>query len=481
MSDLASIPSLGSVSLDESDARVLADLVNQWSAKRSRNLLRSVYFDGKNALRDLGISIPPQLKTMEAVLGWPAKSVTALSARCNFDGFVIPGGDQDPFDLGGLLVDNNMDVELPQATSSSLIHAVSFLTATPGDAASGEPEVLLLARSAKDATGIWDRRTRSLRAGLSVMDTDPSTGMPTQFVMYQRTKVSTFTRNEGGKWIVDVRPNRLGRVWMEPLVFRPELDRPFGHSRISRAVMSLTDSAVRTIVRSEVSAEFFNSPQRYVLGAEEGAFAGDAAKWKAITGRLLAISRDEEGEVPEVGQFAQQSMVPHMEQLRGWASLFAGETGLPVSSLGIVQDNPASAEAIYAAKEDLVIEAAAANRSWGASLRRIATTAVMLRDGLTEPPAEMRQMQAKWRNPATPSVVSAADALVKQATVLPWLAESDVALEALGYDQATITRLRADKRRAESTGRLDALIGLASQKKPLLPKVPEVPSDGVEG
>ena len=475
MSGLVAIPDLS-----EQDAALLAELLNQWAAKRHRNDLRTAYFDGKNLLRDLGISIPPQLKTVETVLGWPMKGVTGLASRCNFDGFVIPGDEQDPFDLSGLLADNNIDVELPQAITSSLVHATSFLTVTPGDTSAGEPEVLLLARSARWATGLWDRRTRSLRAGLSVTDTD-DTGTPIEFEMYQRDKVTTF-RKSGGKWTAEIQANRTGRVWMEPLTFRPEIDRPFGHSRISRAVMSITDSAVRTVLRSEVSAEFFNSPQRYVLGAEEGAFAGDAAKWKAIIGRLLAISRDEDGELPQVGQFSQQSMQPHMDQLRGWAALFAGETNLPVSSLGIVQDNPASAEAIYAAKEDLVMEAAAANRVYGSALRRAATTAVMLRDGLTEPPEEMRQLQAKWRNPATPSVVSASDALVKQAAVMPWLAESDVALEALGYDQATITRLRADKLRAEGRQRMDALIAQAqAATTPAPAETSEVPADGVEG
>lgn len=452
---------------------MLQRLINQWASKRARNLLRSTYFDGKNVLRDLGISIPPQLKAVETVLGWPAKAVGTLASRCNFDGFVLPGEQQDPFDLGGLFADNNMDVELPQAIASSLIHATAFLTVTPGDTSAGEPEVLIMARSAKHGTGIWDRRTRSLKAALSVVDIDDR-GVPTEFVMYQRDKVSTFRRGNG-KWSVEQQVNRTGRVWVEPLTFRPELDRPFGHSRISRAVMSLTDSGVRTILRSEVSAEFFSSPQRYALGAEEGAFAGDAAKWKAVMGRMLSISRDEEGEVPTVGQFPQQSMEPHLAHLRALAAMFAGETGVPVSSLGIIHDNPSSADAIYAAKEDLVVEANAANRVWGSALRRAATTAVMLRDGLTEAPGELRALQAKWRNPATPSVVSASDAMLKQVQAIPWIAESDVALESMGYDQATIERLVADRRRAQ--GRVTVAGLRSAAAAPAAEPEPEVTQD----
>lgn len=259
----------------------------------------------------------------------------------------------------------------------------------------------------------------------------------------------TCVKSPVGRWSVSRQVNPIGRVSVHPLVFRPELERPFGHSRISRAVMALTDAAIRTVVRSEVSAEFYASPQRYILGADEDAFAG-GDRWQALMSRMLAIGLNEEGDKPEVGQFAQLTMQPHSEQLRTIAGLFSGETGMPLSSLGIVHDNPASAEAIYAEKEDLVIEANAANRVFGAGIRNAGVSAVMLRDGLSEVPDELKSLKAKWRNPATPSVVSASDAVVKQVAAIPWLAESDVTLESLGYDQPTITRLLSDKRRVEA-------------------------------
>ena len=36
-------------------------------------------------------------------------------------------------------------------------------------------------------------------------------------------------------------------------------------------------------------------------------------------------------------------MTPHTEQLRMFAALFAGETGLTLDDLGFVTDNPSSA------------------------------------------------------------------------------------------------------------------------------------------
>lgn len=435
----------------------LQRLIAQLGAKRRRNNLRQVYYEGKNALIDFGISLPPSMRHMDSVLGWPAKAVSALASRVTFDGFVIPGAQQDPFELDSLLINSGLDATLPQAIQSSMIHSVAFLTITPGDTSKGEPPVVIMPKSALDATGLWDTRTQSLTDMLSVIERD-ETGMVTEMVWYARDHVTTLHRSSGGGWSADIRDNPLGRVWGEVLPFKPSLGRPFGHSRISRAVMSLTDAGLRTLARSEAHAEFFASPQRYALGADQEAFGSKADRWNAVMSRVLAISRDDAGEIPTVGQFPQMSMQPHFEHLKTIAALFAAETSLPLSSMGIIHDNPASAEAIYAAKEDAVIEAKSAHHAYGSGLRRAAITAVMMRDNLTEAPAELDALRAKWLNPATPSVVSASDAIVKQISAFPWMAESEVPLEVLGYDDATIARLVSDRQRAKGGSLLDRVL-----------------------
>jgi hypothetical protein len=260
-------------------------------------------------------------------------------------------------------------------------------------------------------------------------------------------------------------------VLVEPLTYDPQLDRPFGRSRITRAVMDITDRAARTVMRTEISAEFYASPQRYVLGADESAWA-DVDKWKAVMGRFLTLTKDEDGDTPSVGQFPQATMQPHFDMLRLLATQFAGETGVPVSSLGVVADNPSSAEAIYAAKEDLIVEAQASNRVLGASLARVAQRAVMLRDGLTAPTDDLRRLQTRWADPAFTSPVSAGDALVKLSAVFPWLGESEVALEMAGFTAPQIVRLLSDKRRA---GSADVLAAITAPVQPPAVGVPVQP------
>ena len=198
------------------------------------------------------------------------------------------------------------------------------------------------------------------------------------------------------------------------------------------------------------------------MGADESAFEDETgarvSQWQSVIGRVWAIGPDEEtGELPQVGQFPQVSMQPHGDHLRMWAQQFCGETHVPPSSLGIFTDNPTSADALYASKEELVLEAEDANTGFGNALKRVAQTAWMLRENRSDLPVEMRRMSARFRDPATPSMSSAADAVGKEVAAMPWLAESRIPLEKLGWDSDTIDRAMADKRRAQGAGVLDAL------------------------
>lgn len=63
---------------------------------------------------------------------------------------------------------------------------------------------------------------------------------------------------------------------------------------------------------------------------------------------MMMFTKDEDGDKPTVSQFSQQSMAPHIDELRSLASAFAGETGLTIDDLGFSTENPSSAEAIKA-------------------------------------------------------------------------------------------------------------------------------------
>lgn len=444
------------LALDHSDAALLGELLHIWESKRNRNLVRSVYYDGKAALKDFGISLPPKMRSIEAALGWVAKGVHAVTDRSKFEGFVSTDGSDDPFDLSGILWDNRFLVEFPAAAVSSAVHGCSFLTVSRGDVTAGEPAVLVLPRAADASAAIWDRRKRALKGFLSVVDMDDA-GQISQMIMHTPEKVVTLTRGRSA-WRADVRRNPLGVVSVSPLVHKYELSRPLGHSRITRAAMGYADSALRTIVRAEVSAEFYSAPEYYLFGSEVSAFVGDD-KWTALMGRIKAMDVEDGEDKPDLHRFTGASPQPHADQLRMWANLFADDQDLEVKFAD--SSNPSSADAIFAAKETLITTTRDANAMWGYGAVQAMHLAVRLRDDLDSTPDEMRSLSAQFTDPAIVSPSARADAFSKLASSIEGFGASEVGMEYAGLTREQIVRFQSDQRRLTAGARLQSLAAVA--------------------
>jgi hypothetical protein len=168
--------------------------------------------------------------------------------------------------------------------------------------------------------------------------------------------------------------------------------------------MSIVDSAMRTVKRSEISAEFYSVPQKYVLGTDPDNEPLD--KWSSAMSMMLEITKDQDGDTPTVGQFSQQAMTPHLEQLRMFASLFAGETGLTLEDLGFASGNPASSEAIKAAHENLRLRARAAQRSFGSGFLNAGYLAACVRDNTEYKRNQFYLTVPKWEPIFEPDAIA---------------------------------------------------------------------------
>lgn len=404
---------------------MFADLMRLWAAKLTRNKLRMRYYNGKNVLKDFGISIPPSLLNVETVVGWPQKAVDAMAVRSRFDGFTANSQETQEA-LDSIARRSRLAVKYRQAVQSALIYSCCFATVILD--ANGEPRIDLY--SAERAAARWDEAEGRISYGM-VID-EFRDGIPSTIWMHTPEAVVRFELNgEAYDWYFE--PITMGRPTMEAIVYRPTDRKPFGQSRITRAVMSITDSAVREALRTEISAEFFTSPQKYLLGADKDAFA-NKTKWEAYIGNIFAVGRDKNGELPQYGQLSQGSMQPHTDYMRSLAARFSGETNVPISTLGVIHDQPASAEAIYAANEPLIIECEDFNDGARESLRTLAAMAMAAKDDIALEDVDM-DFTPDFRNPAMPSIVSQTDAMVKIASVVPGFAGTDVFFEQIGFPE----------------------------------------------
>lgn len=439
--------------LRRTDAEVLSELVNVWNARRSTNALRSIYYDGEAALQDFGISLPPQMRSISAALGWVGKGVRAVTDRSRFEGVVSATGSDDPFGLQSVIDANRFRSEYPQAKVSSAVHGCAFLVVTLDE--SGQP--LIHAVAADSGAALWDTRKRSLSAFLEVAALDETTRAMT-LVMYTTEKAVTI-RVEGGKpSIVSVVRNPLGRVTAVPLPYAPELRRPLGHSRITRASMYYSDAALRTIVRSEVSAEFYSAPEYWLFGADVSSFQ-TADKWSAVMGRIKALEYDDTDPKPELHRFTGASPQPHADQLRMWANLFADDQDLEVKFAD--SSNPSSADAIFAAKETLITTTRDANEVWDTEAADALRMGVMLRDGMTEPPEELRRLSIRSTDPAIVSPSARADAFSKLSASIDGFGSSEVGMEFAGLSQEQIRRFKAEQLKGGAPDRVRELLAAA--------------------
>ena len=432
--------------LTDSELAMIKKLWATWSGKYNGNALRLAYYHSHNRCKNLQLAFKNDnvADAIAPMVGWPAKAVDMLAERSQLDYFAIPDITDVP-ELRDAYDANDMAQLYRQAITSALIQSCSAMTVTLGDPNMGDPAVVVNAYSALNCAMRWDRRHKRIAYGMTVTDTDDM-GNVTGVNLYAPDETLVLTYR-GNRWASQRMPHTMGRPLMEPLVYRPSLDRPFGKSRISRAVRSITDNAIREVLRTEVSAEIFTVPQRYFMNIDPSLL--DSKNFKTYWNSYFIVTGDGEGNAPAAGQFTPPGMNDHITYMRSLAAQFSGETGLPISSLGVVTDNPSSAEAIYAAKEDLVHEADYLNACNGPHMMNVARLIVATGRGIdfAEATQVLRGSFPNFRRTDIPSRAEIADMALKEAQAVPGIVNTRTFLKQLFPDDAELTMLISEMRR----------------------------------
>lgn len=365
---------------------------------------------------------------------------------------------------------NDMGNLVHKTVSGALRHSCAFMTVTRGHVEWGEPPTVVSAYPLTASSAIWDEARRRIGAGMVVVAgarrTPRSQRAPTMVYVFTDESLIVISRpTPSGRFAATYVAHSMGRVPMEPVAYHATLERPFGRSRITRTVMGLVDDAQREMLNMTAAASFSAMPQKYLMGADKTTAETIASQpFGAFIGSLFVGTTNKRGQTPQFGQLAQLPMQPHIDYMRSLAAQFSGTTGAPLSSLGVVSDNPSSAEAIAASIEPLIIDAKNLNRDNGCALRNVAYMALAVLHGTdfaTERDAGLN-VNARFMSPAYPSVVSQSDAMLKQVQALPKIAASDVALETLGYTDEQMQRINSDYKKAQAN---QAVLSLLTPKE----------------
>lgn len=374
----------------------------------------------------------------------------ALADRSMLDGFVGAGQAADT--VAQLVAANRLLAEYGKACRDELKYGCVFATLS----ADRDLGCRIRFHSPAASAALWSGEKGRIDCGLAIIDTVPDekyrdTWRPRVVNLYTDEAVFVLTCN-GDAWHAERHPHQMGRPLMEPIIWNATSGKPFGRSRLKRAVRALIDDYIRIVANATIALEFDTTPQKYLLGVTDEQYdAIMSDKFKQYVGSLLAsTSNPETGENPEFGQLAQGSLQPHVDKMRMTATQFSAATGLTITDVGIINDaNPTSSDAILAQSQTLVLMAQQLNTGNGDALRTIIQMAqAIVRDvplsGLTD---EERDVMPHFRNPAMPSVAVTADAAIKIASARREFASTDTFLEMIGFDQADIRRIRAQEQR----------------------------------
>jgi|TARA_R110000796_G_scaffold39383_2_gene98242 hypothetical protein len=443
------------MSLSTEEIELADSLVKKLSSYELRNVELEKYYDAKQVLRDFNISIPPTLKNVESVVGWPGTVVSVLEERLDLEGFLAPAS----LGLDDIYRNNELGLESSLGHLDALIYGTGFIIVGKGD--SGEPDPLITIESPRSMTGNYDLRLRRLTSALRI-DRD-KVGRPRFATLYLPNVTISMEWQGGTPFEIDRDEHNLGRVPVVYLANNPRSGDPYGKTEITRAIRYYTDAAVRTVLGSEVAREFYSAPQRYILGADPDYFMDSDGNplnpWTVYQGRVLGVPLNEDGGMPQVGQFNGNSTLPYFEQIKALAQMVAAESAIPASYLGFQTDNPASADAIRQMESRLVKRAERRQGQFGRAWVEVAKLALLIRDGSI--PAEANTISPIWRDASTPTRAAAADETMKLIQTGVLLPDSEITYNRIGLSDSDKRVLTEEKRRYNATSLVGQLADAA--------------------
>lgn len=448
----------GAYGLRDEDRDLVRRLVQEWSDHRSRNELRHEYYTMHNRLVDLGISVPPELRTLNAACGWGKKCVDVMVEHSKFDGFSAA----DPAiqeELDDIAATANMRTLYRKAATSALeqCFALWFISKD----ADGHAHASAYPASVCGVT--WDYLNDDIEAACFVVDVvkkPRKAPKPSWVNVATAEHLIRIKLADDGAWYAEYEPHGLGRVPCFVMAYEPTLQRPLGTSRITREVMGYIDSAVRANVNEEIASAFAASAQKYLLGTDGDPFE-NVSRWGAYIGNIFNIDKDEDGDVPTFGQLPQPSMQPLSDHWRLLCGRMSAATGIHVSQFGQVHDNPASGDAIYAENEPLILKVKDWNEDAGDVLVDVATALIATELGTTFSAVRSDRLgiEARFRNPAMPTLAQQTDSAVKIASMVDGFSRTPTWWELNGFSQEEGKRIERELGRVRGEAFLMELLG----------------------
>lgn len=433
--------------LDAEAKSWITALCDEYDSHTSHNETLRKYYEGDVKVSDYGVGADiPNDQTCH----WPSKAVDALADRVRLTGMVTENGDQKLLDA--ISDDNNIVSNYNRHLPVKYIYGCMAATVNKRD----DGHALVRFHSAETFTALPspDYTDGVVSGGLAIARREVTPWSDGKLVatvvnMHMPNNVGVFRQTEPAKW--EYEPGEIREELPTLYVFSHDSTgtlAPFGRTRITQFVRTLTDDAIRCMWHMQVSGTFYSMAKLYATGLSDEQFdAMMSNKSQYQLSRILALTVGSDGETPpNVGQLSGNSPQPFIDELRALACQFSGATGVPLNSLGIVQDNPSSADAIEAAREDICLIAERDADEDKQTLARVMRAAMAIELNTTTDDLSDIDIIAKFENPMLHSLPAKADWAVKVASMREGFGGTDVAARMVGLDEADLAKVRLEER-----------------------------------
>lgn len=442
--------------LTDDEAILIGQMQHDLAKYRLKNAEKWKYYDGEVALKNMDIAVPSTMVSVEASIGWGGVIVDALDERIDWLGWTADG--DQAVGLQRVARENRLSTEFNKVKLDSLVTGVGFLEVSAGGA--GEPDVIINAVSSSDATYIWDDRANKVLAGLVVKQGADGEGYVTLYLQDMTITVV----DDQGETRVERHVHDRGRCGLVAFPNKSRAGHVRGQSELTRPVRYAIDHAQRTILEMEYNREIYTTPQKWFANIlpEDLGFDTESevemAEWErvkkgfdvAMTRAVILPVQDEDGKNPSTGQYQSAPPTPYIDELKMISQLLSSYSGIPASWFGFHTDNPPSAEGQRALEARNVKMSERRCTSYSGPMD--ADVAFIVQSILSQrfeeaaapTPEFMAAVPSRWRDPATPTVSAATDAVTKQIGSGMLAQRSEIALERAGYSDSDIQRIKQE-------------------------------------
>lgn len=364
------------------------------------------YYEGRRRLDAIGVSLPPNVRVLEMPVRWPKLTVDVLVRSLVLEGFTMAGGEVPP-QLHQILQANNFDSLLTLTLTEALVTGRAWVVAG-GSVIPGSNIPRLSAHRGRDIVV-----TRDIFGTITEAVQTYTRGGVEQKAVYTPGHLAVFAVQDGEDRLIEEHDysSTYPGVPIVEVVNRTRIGGG-GASEIED-IIELCDAASRSLTNLQVAQELLAMPTRYLFGdGVADQFTGDGrshavARLEAHFGHLLVgPSGSQAGSIP--GADLQQII----NSFKLYAAQVSAMTGIPASMMGVSADsNPASAEAMRAAKDGLISRAELKQHLFGDAVEEIARMVLQMAGVKVE---GLETLEARWRDPAVASI-SSRNALMLQA------------------------------------------------------------------